>query len=138
MAMLRGWQTRLDNATDGDKYRWAKGTHSSHLPNGELPIAVVNPTGDKSRLWLTEGTLKPFITAHRHGIACLGASGGWFTSAKEQTAETIAEYGELVIVPDAGDVVNPQVIPILQNLTTDSVEYNISRVKGKIWQEFLR
>jgi hypothetical protein len=34
--------------------------------------------------------------------------------------------------------VQTNVIPILQNLTTDSVEYNISRVKGKIWQEFLR
>lgn len=29
-------------------------------------------------------------------------------------------------------------IPILQNLTTNSVEYHLSRVKGKIWQEFLR
>jgi hypothetical protein len=30
------------------------------------------------------------------------------------------------------------VIPILQNLTTDRGEYHISRVKGKIWQEFIR
>jgi hypothetical protein len=33
---------------------------------------------------------------------------------------------------------SPIVIPILQNLTTDRVEYHIGRVKGKIWQEFIR
>jgi serine/threonine protein kinase len=42
-----------------------------------------------------------------------------------QEVEQVITRGELII-------------PILQNLTTDSVEYNISRVKGKIWQEFLR
>ena len=31
-----------------------------------------------------------------------------------------------------------EVIPILQNVTTDRLEYHISRVKGKIWQEFIR
>jgi len=30
------------------------------------------------------------------------------------------------------------IIPILQNVTTDRLEYHISRVKGKIWQEFIR
>jgi hypothetical protein len=101
-----GWQTRLDDATDGDKYRWARGIHSSHLPSGELPIAVVNPTGDKARLLVQEGTLKPFVSAHRHSIACMGASGGWFDKSPEQIAETVAEYGELAIVPDAGDIAN--------------------------------
>ncbi len=32
---------------------------------------------------------------------------------------------------------NEEVIPILATLTTDSVEYNLSRVEGKIWQEFI-
>jgi hypothetical protein len=105
-----GWQTRLDNTTDGNKYRWAKGTHDSHLPNDELPITVINPTGDKSLLWLTEGILKPFVSAHKHVIACLGASGGWFHKAELQVKEAIVEYRELVIVPDAGDVANRQVM----------------------------
>ncbi len=30
-----------------------------------------------------------------------------------------------------------RIIPILATLTTDSVEYNLSRVEGKIWQEFI-
>lgn len=37
-----GWQLRVDDATD-NKYRWAKGWKSSHLPNGELPITVCRP-----------------------------------------------------------------------------------------------
>jgi hypothetical protein len=105
-----GWQVRLDNAEDGNKYRWAKGSHSSHLPNGELPATVINRAEDKSRGWIPEGILKPFASACRHSINCLGVSGGWLDKSPEQVKESVAEYGELVIVPDAGDVANPQVM----------------------------
>jgi hypothetical protein len=50
-----------------------------------------------------------------------------------------AKDREIARVVDAKGLIDKiSLIPILQNLTTDSVEYNISRVKGKIWQEFLR
>lgn len=107
-----GWQLRLDEATDGDKYRWAgsQKTIPSNLPNGELPTSIIISSADKSRLWLCEGILKPFVSASKHGIACLGASGGHFLGSPQQVKDAIANYQELVIVPDAGDIANPKVM----------------------------
>lgn len=86
-----GWQVRLDKATDGNKYRWAKGTHSSHLPNGELPITVVNPDSlVRPNLGFCEGILKPRIAANRWGQRFIGASGGHFSGSREQIKEIIA------------------------------------------------
>ena len=110
-----GWQLRLDEATDGNKYRWAKGTHSSHLPTGELPITVIPNGKDSGQIWLTEGILKPYVASHKHGIACLGSSGGYFSGSPQQVKDAIADYQELVIVPDAGDIANPKVMKRWKN-----------------------
>jgi hypothetical protein len=104
-----GYQIRLENVTDS-KYRWAKGLTSSHLASRELPITVIpNGTGS-DQVWLTEGILKPFVAAHKHGINAIGAAGGHFSGSASQIKEAIAPYREVILSPDAGDIDNPQVM----------------------------
>lgn len=104
-----GWQIRRES--DEQKYRWAKGTHSSHLPNGELPITVENPLSLLSDdIWLTEGILKPKIASIRVGAKCIGASGGNFKGSQQQVIEILDGYDTVVIAPDAGDVLNRHVM----------------------------
>jgi len=104
-----GYQIRLENVTDS-KYRWAKGLTSSHLASRELPITVIpNGTGS-DRVWLSEGILKPFVAAHKHGINAIGAAGGHFSGSASQIREAIAPYREVILSPDAGDINNPQVM----------------------------
>jgi len=104
-----GYQIRLDNATDS-KYRWAKSLSSSHLADGELPITVIpNGTGS-GQVWLSEGILKPFVAAHKHGINAIGAAGGHFSGAANQIKNAIGPYKELILCPDAGDVNNRHVM----------------------------
>jgi hypothetical protein len=103
----------VDDATN-NKYRWAKGTKSSHLPSGELPITVCRPTDDKlhSTIGISEGILKPFVAANRLGQIFIGAAGGNFQSSPKQTKESLEVLAKELntnivdIYPDAGDVLN--------------------------------
>jgi hypothetical protein len=104
-----GYQIRLENVTDS-KYRWAKGLASSHLPNGELPISHIINDKESDRVWLSEGILKPFVAAHKHGINTLGAAGGHFSGSPNQVRDAIEVYREVILSPDAGDINNPQVM----------------------------
>ena len=104
-----GYQVRLDNVSES-KYRWAKGLTSSHLPDGELPITVIPNGKDNGQVWLSEGILKPFVAAHKHGINAIGAAGGHFSGAANQIKNAIGPYRQLILCPDAGDINNPQVM----------------------------
>ncbi|NCS20850.1 MAG: hypothetical protein GPJ15_13075 [Microcystis aeruginosa G11-06] len=104
-----GYQIRLENVTDS-KYRWAKGLTSSHLASRELPITVIPNDKESDRVWLSEGILKPFVAAHKHGLNAIGAAGGYFSGAANQIKNAIGPYKELIICPDAGDINNPQVM----------------------------
>jgi hypothetical protein len=85
---LVSWQLRRDNPDGRGKYIWASGDKqiqpkpSSHLPNGELPIACFVHSALTGIVGLTEGThIKPYIASLRLGIAVLGAAGGNFASS---------------------------------------------------------
>jgi hypothetical protein len=106
-----GWQLRVEGVTKGNKYKWAKSTFSSHLPNGELPVTAKSPNKNKDKtLYLCEGTLKPHIAHYLHDLAICGAAGGYFSGSPEQLTEIVSDYEELAIAPDGGDVLNPQVM----------------------------
>jgi hypothetical protein len=109
-----GYQIRLDNATDS-KYRWAKGLESSHLPNIELPVTHIPNGKDKNQVWLSEGILKPFVAAYRHGINAIGAAGGNFSGSPNQIKDAIEPYRQLVLCPDAGDINNRHVMQRWEN-----------------------
>ena len=104
-----GYQIRLENVTDS-KYRWAKGVESSHLADGELPITIIPSGTGSDRVWLSEGILKPFVAAHKHGLNAIGAAGGHFSGSANQVRNAIGPYKELILCPDAGDINNPQVM----------------------------
>ena len=106
-----GWQLRVEGVTKGSKYKWAKGSFSSHLPTGELPITLVKPAENAFKtLYLTEGVLKPYITSQTLNLPVCGAAGGYFSGSPQQFEKIAADYGEFVIVPDAGDLVNSSVM----------------------------
>ena len=106
-----GWQLRVEGVTKGNKYKWAKSNFSSHLPNSELPITFV-PEGENSSktLYLSEGSLKSYVAANRLNLPFCGASGGYFSGSPQQFESIIAPYDSCAIAPDAGDVLNPQVM----------------------------
>lgn len=121
-----GWQYRLDNSAQG-RYRWATSVTkkqqtapTSHLRNGELPIAFCRPIDgvtDSSAIGLAEGVgFKPEIAANRTGQIVLGAAGGNFSGS----SETFRHYLErasielgtknVILYADAGAVSNPHVL----------------------------
>ena len=109
---LHGAQWRVDNPEDG-KYVWHSGLPGGQkLPIGEMPLAVYqvsNPTV----IALVEGTgVKPLLAAQRLNAIAIGAAGGQHTASPQQLSAVIAAYPNLpiVIVPDAGDIVNSQVM----------------------------
>lgn len=103
-----GFQIRDENPDAKNKYTWAKGTMSSHLQNGELPLSVC---GDRqSKVFLCEGTQKPRIAAYRLGQQFIGASGGHFSGSILQLKATLGACRNVVLCPDAGDVLNPHTI----------------------------
>jgi hypothetical protein len=104
-----GYQIRLENVADS-KYRWAKGLASSHLADGELPITFIPNDKESDRVWLSEGILKPFVAAHKHGLNAIGAAGGHFSGSASQIKEAIAPYREVILSPDAGDINNHHVM----------------------------
>ena len=95
---LRGFQTRDNDPKTEAKYKWLKSGYSSHLiVNGskELPIAVIIPSQIESySLNFCEGTLKPIIAAEKLSRLFIGASGGLFSTSKEQVTEAIRDYQE--------------------------------------------
>lgn len=105
---VNGGQVRYE--TENNKYRWLKGIRTSHLPNGELPITLVRNHTHSDTLYLSEGFLKPLIASEKLGIDFCGAVGGDFKGSPKQFKETIAHYNTIILCPDAGDILNPQVL----------------------------
>ncbi|AFZ22204.1 hypothetical protein [Allocoleopsis franciscana] len=110
---LIGWQLRVDDATD-NKYRWAKGWKSSHLPNGELPITICRPVEGIKRpgVALAEGLLKPYVAAQKLGQIVIGAAGANFAGSPQQLRESLEVLKPEIITlyPDAGAVLNHHVM----------------------------
>jgi hypothetical protein len=80
------------------------------LASGELPISHIINDKESDRVWLSEGILKPFVAAHKHGLNAIGAAGGHFSGSPNQVRDAIEVYREVILSPDAGDINNPQVM----------------------------
>ncbi|MDJ0719672.1 MAG: hypothetical protein QNJ54_36515, partial [Prochloraceae cyanobacterium] len=135
-----GWQVRLNNPTKGQKYVWLAGERkranrpTSHLPSGELPIALYLPNssirGNKvyiNTIGLAEGIgFKPQIASQRLGIPFIGASGGNFAGSKKLLKEYLDFLGcnkttQIVLFADAGAVNNRSVVHVYKK-TIDLLE----------------
>lgn len=139
-----GWQLRLDNPSDGGKYKWAKtfslsrGDKTVHV-NGELPINVAYPVGlrgKKQTILITEGILKSYIVAQLSKCITLGASGGHFPLKQLKTTlkklESIYNIEKIIICPDSGSLLNQHVISALSNLLKTLEEIGIPKSLIKV------
>ena len=80
-------------------------------PNGDGDRSTGDRTLPTLRVVsLCEGILKPYIVSARLGIDCIGAAGGLFTSSPEQVKAATAGYDLAILMPDAGDIINPHVM----------------------------
>jgi hypothetical protein len=108
-----GAQWRSAEASDGGRYRWHNLLGGKQFPGtDEMPIAVY-PVDRPRGIALIEGTgVKPMLASKRLEMVALGAAGGNYVSSMTQLQAVLEEYQNLpvVIVPDAGDILNPQVI----------------------------
>ncbi len=112
-----GAQMRLDEANSGGKYRWLKSKNSSHLANGEMPLAAIVPDEIVDvGVGICESVgLKPTIAAERLGKIMTGASGANFTGSPKQLLALLEKYHPdkaipVVLYPDAGALGNKQVL----------------------------
>jgi hypothetical protein len=115
-----GFQIRSRNAEDS-RYSWLTGRTKKrkngptpHLPNGELPLAVVKPEQSaRDAVALVEGVgAKPLILAQRLGLVTIGAAGGMFAASPQTLRLALETLGCKVVefCPDAGAVQNKDVL----------------------------
>lgn len=123
-------QVRLRVIGDkGQRYQWAtsktKKNPDGQTPHvypegsstGELPLAIFKPEKPKG-IALAEGTgAKPLFVSQRFEYYVIGAAGGLWESSpitfKETLVQASKELGgttEIIIYPDAGDVLNKSVM----------------------------
>jgi hypothetical protein len=118
--------------TESSRYRWLSG-HGQVLHlypkgcklGGELPLAIHRSTEKPEGIALVEGTgSKPLLTSQRLNLLVIGAAGGQFLSSesilKTSLNKLSSELGgvkKLIIPPDAGDILNKQVMNRWRNLT---------------------
>ncbi len=117
---------------EGNRYRWLSSKKQTlHLytkgfnPDAELPLAVHRPTGKPEGIALVEGVgAKPFLTSQRLNLLVIGAAGGQFFSSEsilkaslDKLSSELPGVKEVVIPPDAGDILNPAVMSRWQQVT---------------------
>jgi hypothetical protein len=115
-----GFQIRSRNAED-TRYSWLTGRTKKrkngptpHLPNGELPLAVVKPEQSaRDAVALVEGVgAKPLLLAQKLGLVTIGAAGGMFAASPETLRLALETLGckTVEFYPDAGAVQNEDVL----------------------------
>jgi len=126
---ITGWQLRIYKVEKGNKYRW--GNDSSRQVLGlpvdggvENPLAVFRPQVEPKGIGLCEGTgPKPYLASSRLNLIIIGASGGQFASSPKLLEQYLGDISqelggtkELTIFPDAGDIINKNVLKRWKNL----------------------
>lgn len=120
-------QVRLRSLSEGDnnRYRWLSTKEQTLQIDDELPLAVFQPEEKPEGIALVEGTgAKPFLVSQRLNSIVIGAAGGQFLSSKsilksslDKLSSELGEVRELTIAPDAGDILNQQVMSRWQQVT---------------------
>lgn len=132
--VINGFQIRPHRIVNNCKYLWCSYKEDDITVNSsrfnvkgnidELPLNVVNGGQEGlSTIYFCEGILKSTITAFRHSLFVVGASGGNFLAARNQVQEilTKSDANEVVFLADSGSSVNPDVLNRLSK-TKDLVE----------------
>ncbi len=113
---ITAFQVRLDQSQAG-RYRWLSHPGAQLSLDGELPMAFYHQ-GDYKEINVTESPLKSYIAHCRHGFSATAGMVG--ACPRQVLAECERKKITRVIVnPDAGDVVNPQVLAKWKNFAGD-------------------
>jgi hypothetical protein len=110
--------------SSSNRYRWLSSNEQTlHLypegcePTGELPLPVFKATGVPEGIALAEGVgSKPFLVSQRLNLLTIGAAGGQWASSQQQLRSALdkalieVNKKEIIIFPDAGDILNPHVM----------------------------
>jgi len=137
-------QVRLRSLGSTNRYRWLSGKGQTlHLypegcsPKGELPLPVFRPQGLIEGIALAEGTgVKPFLVSQRLNLLTIGAAGGQWASSPQLFRSTLekahleVKTKEILIFPDAGDILNPCVMNRWQKVVALSEEWGWSVLIG--------
>ncbi len=105
-----GYQWYTGNT--GYKYIFGKGDYTVHNQHGELPDTCIDLK--TSELWITEGYLKPLVSAYKHRKSHWGYGGGTnFKSRQVKVALQQFKPTTVVLVPDAGSANNLAIAKVL-------------------------
>lgn len=133
-----GAQRRICGEVDGGRYRWVYLSGQQNLNNEHLekPLAVY-PAQEKGICWLVEGTgIKPAIASRRFSRYVIGAATGLHYNSPQTLRESIPDGAKVVLVPDAGDAINEDVVRrIIKNMRFLDSEYS---VKILWWGQFTK
>ena len=141
-------QIRLRQSEDGSRYRWLTSATkkrpngaSSHLPNGDLAIAVYQPaTPQNNAIGMVEGYLKANITAQKLGQVMIGfGSHAQLVSSKETLKATLNQLNqkEILFYPDAESVANKSVLNSYSTFFNCATEWGY-QVKVAWWGQFTK
>ncbi|MBD2730921.1 hypothetical protein H6G96_32540 [Nostoc sp. FACHB-892] len=134
---ITGGQIANDDRSFG-KHLWLssskQGGAGQHLPNGESPLFVWSHPEAKSceYLFLVDGALTSFITASliwRLGninVAVIGAAGMGFCSSSQTFQDYLQQISpkQIIVCPDAGDVINKQALQRVKDTIALSQKLN--------------
>ena len=132
---ILGFQIR-NRTGNNPKYPWLSVSDVTpvNLQNGEMPLTVAHG-GSSSILYFAEGILKPLVTADKHNITVVGASGGLFASSPQQLRQCISALlpKTLVLCPDGGAIANAHVMRQYTKLNDELA--SIGRELKVLWYE---
>ena len=113
---ITAFQVRFDQA-QGGRYRWLSHPGAQLSIDGELPMAFYHQ-GDYEEINVTESPLKSYIAHCRHGFS---ATAGMVGACPRQVLAECErkKITRVIINPDAGDVINPQVLAKWKNFAGD-------------------
>lgn len=120
-------QYRIQNPENGNRYKWLSTPKTATLQTkeeNELPIPVFHPpSGKPEAIAIVEGTgAKPYFVSQRLNCLTIGAAGGQWLGSKllltKYINQALAAYGDIpiIIIPDAGFALNPDVCRKLDDL----------------------
>jgi len=120
-----GYQLRRDHPEDGNKYIWSASERTrENRPtvknrDGELPLGVWGTPNEDGVVYLCESPgIKPYLASLRLNHPVIGAAGANFACSPNALVRALIalEAKKLIILPDAGAMINPHIH--LQNTKT--------------------
>lgn len=113
-----GYQVAPDHPGEGGKYKWISGPEHSVDIASEWPVFQGATDRETSISYLVDGALKAALTGLLYDVPTLGVPGARFTTSGSQLLRVLAQImppGQeerlVVLMPDAGDVVNLSDMP---------------------------